>query len=286
MRAEQEGFDSYWFPEHMLIGPDILTAIALAGRETRFIELGTLSLSVFPRHPLKLAQQLATVQAAALDRLCLGLGTSFQEMVAAAYGAKFSDPMGYMTEFLEILNQLSSQDSIDYQGEHITLQTELPGSRFQMPPILLTGYGPEMLDLAGRQASGAIVFLAGPRAIGEFIAPRLNRAAASVGKPRPRLCAGLPIVVTDDKRAARELLYQALAEYERLPLFTQLMALDQSGSIIDSALIGDEAEVKATMRGMKDAGVTDLLASIYTLPGEPLNRSRAWRLLAEMRGQF
>ena len=60
--AEEDGFDSFWFPQ--LFGVDVLTVIAMAGARTQRIEIGTAVVPTFPRHPVALAQQALTAQAA------------------------------------------------------------------------------------------------------------------------------------------------------------------------------------------------------------------------------
>ncbi len=72
--AEADGFDSYWFPQ--VFGADVLTVIALAGERTHRIEMGTAVVPTFPRHPVILAQQALTAQAATGGRLTLGVGVS------------------------------------------------------------------------------------------------------------------------------------------------------------------------------------------------------------------
>ena len=53
--AERDGFASAWFAN--IFGLDAMTIVALAGRATSRIELGTAVVPTFPRHPLAMAQQ-------------------------------------------------------------------------------------------------------------------------------------------------------------------------------------------------------------------------------------
>ena len=70
--AAEEGFASAWLPQ--VSGYDTLTILALAGHETPGIELGTAVVPTYPRHPLMLAGQALTVQAASGGRLALAPG--------------------------------------------------------------------------------------------------------------------------------------------------------------------------------------------------------------------
>ncbi|MEY4164305.1 MAG: hypothetical protein RL419_147, partial [Actinomycetota bacterium] len=73
-QAEADGFESYWAPQ--IFGHDALTALAIVGREVPRIELGTSVVPTYPRHPMMLAQQCHTVNAASEGRLTLGIGLS------------------------------------------------------------------------------------------------------------------------------------------------------------------------------------------------------------------
>ena len=79
--AENDGFDSFWFAQVRGHGPDVLTVIALAGQKTRRIRLGTAVLPTYPRHPVVMAQQGLTTQAATGGRFILGIGVSDPPMI-------------------------------------------------------------------------------------------------------------------------------------------------------------------------------------------------------------
>src|SRR3989304_5362471 len=72
IKAEEEGFDSFWFGQ--TLGADVMTAIALAGQRTERIEIGVAVVPTYSRHPFAMAQQALTVQAATGGRFPLGLG--------------------------------------------------------------------------------------------------------------------------------------------------------------------------------------------------------------------
>ena len=57
-RAETAGFDAAWVSN--IFGVDAITLLALAGRMTSRIELGTFVVPTYPRHPTALAQQALT----------------------------------------------------------------------------------------------------------------------------------------------------------------------------------------------------------------------------------
>ena len=68
--VEEQGFTSAWVP-HIPWSLDGLTALVLAAQVTDHIELGTAVMPTYPRHPLAMAQQALSVQAACSGRLAL-----------------------------------------------------------------------------------------------------------------------------------------------------------------------------------------------------------------------
>ncbi len=62
VRAEADGFGAAW-SVHFSRGVDALDILAVAGTRTSRIELGVGIVPTYPRHPLALAQQVATTQA-------------------------------------------------------------------------------------------------------------------------------------------------------------------------------------------------------------------------------
>jgi 5,10-methylenetetrahydromethanopterin reductase len=60
---EGRGLATLWLPN--IFGLDAITTLAIAGRETKTIELGTAVVPTYPRHPVAMAQQALTAGAAA-----------------------------------------------------------------------------------------------------------------------------------------------------------------------------------------------------------------------------
>ena len=65
-RCEQLGFPNLWMAN--IFGLDAINALALVGRETSRLELGTAVVPTYPRHPVAIAQQALTTQAASRGR--------------------------------------------------------------------------------------------------------------------------------------------------------------------------------------------------------------------------
>ena len=103
-QAESDGFASYWAPN--IFGHDALTALAIVGREVPRIELGTSVVPTYPRHPMAIAQQCHTVNAASNGRLCLGIGLSHKVVIEGMLGMSYEKPVRHLREYLSILMPL------------------------------------------------------------------------------------------------------------------------------------------------------------------------------------
>src|ERR1700729_1585337 len=71
--ALEHGLD-FWLPQ--ISAYDALTPLAVVGREVPGLRVGTSVVPTYPRHPITLALQALTVQAATGGRLTLGIGLS------------------------------------------------------------------------------------------------------------------------------------------------------------------------------------------------------------------
>ena len=78
-QAEADGFTSLWYAS--AVTGDPLVAMAIAGRETSTIELGTAVLQTYPCHPLLQANRAASVvDAMGRSGLTLGIGPSHEPL--------------------------------------------------------------------------------------------------------------------------------------------------------------------------------------------------------------
>src|SRR5882672_1291767 len=86
--AEHAGFASFWIPQ--VPGYlDAMTAVALIGQVTERIELGTAIVPLQPRHPVALAQQAVTTNAASGGRFALGVGPSHHWIIDGQLGLAY-----------------------------------------------------------------------------------------------------------------------------------------------------------------------------------------------------
>jgi F420-dependent oxidoreductase-like protein len=274
-RAEELGFASVWTVNIQSLGYDALTLLAIAGRRTERIELGTFVVPTWLRHPAMLAQQALTTQAASDGRLILGIGLSHQVVIEKQLGVAWSHPLRHMREYLTCLNGLLAGELVTFDGQEFQIRefrVSVPDA-VQPPPVLLAALGPKMLDLAGRMSTGTAVWMGGAAYLSEHAVPTLTAAAEAAGRPAPRVVNCVPVCVTDNATAVREQASAAFVRYGQLPSYRAI--LDKAGAPdpSDVALIGDEVEVTARIQELAAAGVTDFGASIFAPEGESVERT-------------
>ena len=272
--AEAAGFTSIWVPQ-IPDDFDALTAIVLMARSTTGIELGTAVMPIQTRHPVAMAQQALSTQAVCEGRLTLGLGPSHHWIVQDMLGLPYERPARVVRDYLEVLNAaLAGPGPVDVENDGFRVHNPLDITDIVPTPILLAALAPVMLRVAGEHASGTILWMADERAIGDHIAPRITKAAEEAGRARPRVVAGLPVVLcgNDEVDAARAWANQALGHAEYSPNYERLLEQGDATDVGDLLAAGDEATVLARLQGFRDAGATDL--SFRILPMGPSREAR------------
>ena len=259
--AENDGFDSFWSAQ--VAGVDALTLFALAGQRTERIRMGTAVVPTFPRHPVMLAQQALTANAATGGRIDLGIGLSHRPTVEERWGLPFERPAQHMSEYLSVLRSLVDDGGARFEGEVFRVNADIDVPSAESFPILVAALAPRMLRIAGRQAEGTVTWMVGPRTLRTHVVPRISAAASDAGRPAPRVCVGLPIAVTDDPVGARLRAAEHFGRYGLLPSYRRMLDIEGVESPADIAVVGSEDEVTEQLNVVAEAGATELLASIF-----------------------
>ncbi len=258
--AENAGFQTIGVPN--IFSHDALTLLALAGRETERIELSTAVVPTHSRHPLYMAQQALSTQAASKGRLLLGLGTSHKVVIEDMLGLSFAKAALHMQEYLTVVKALLETGKVDFEGSLYQVRASLQVPDVQPCPIVIGGLGPRMRRLAGSLADGTITWMTGTRTLAETIVPDVRSAAREAGRPEPRVVAGFPVVVTDDPDGARTFAGKLLHIYGSLPSYRAMLDNEGAEGPGDLLIAGDERDIEAAVERLESAGVTDFGASI------------------------
>jgi F420-dependent oxidoreductase-like protein len=272
-RATDDGLASVWMAN--IFGLEALTSLAVAGSQVPGIELGTAVVPTYPRHPAVLAQQaLTTALAVGPGRLSLGIGLSHKIVIENMYGYSFERPARHMREYLSVLEPLLNGDPANVDGSTLSAHIGLSTPRTGPVPVLLAALAPRMLELAGGQADGTVLWMTGPATIRDYVVPAISAAASAAGRPSPRVVCLLPVCVTSDPDAARASAAEELAIYGQLPSYRAMLDREGAAGPADVAIVGDEDTVTAQILALADAGVTDFVAAEFAR-GKDRERTRS-----------
>lgn len=278
--AEAAGFASVWIaqpPDDF----DALTGVALMGRVTSRIEIGTAVVPLQSRHPVAMLQQALSTQAVCEGRLTLGVGPSHHWVIEDMLGLPYDKPARLVRSYLEVLKAgLAGPGKVDVENEHFRIHNPLAITDITPTPVLLAALAPVMLRIAGALADGTVLWMADARNIGEHIAPSISTAAAEAGRPAPRIVAGVPVTLCRkaDVDGAREWARTAMSHSDYSPNYERLLAHGDARDSGEFLVAGDEADVMASLERYRDAGVTDFSVRVL-----PYGKSREERIASRDR---
>lgn len=236
---EDAGFDSLWVGDHVVQPTRIrspypftadgnvtwatdtpyieaVVALAAAAAATGHIGLGTAALVLPQRNPVLLAKQLASVDAIAGGRLCLGVGAGWLREEFDALDAPFDGRGARFTEWIELLRSCWTGRPPEFRGAHYILPADtlvLP-TPARMVPILVAGHSPVALRRAGRIGDGWLAQQSLPELDPAALAVEIGQvrsAAVAADRDPDALTVVLRLVGSADRAAEAAAALPALA---------------------------------------------------------------------------
>jgi probable F420-dependent oxidoreductase len=198
--AEECGFDNAWTYDSHVLWQDGSVFLPAALAATERIRLGFCVTNPGTREPTVSASYHATLNDMYPGRVVHGIGRGDSARRTIGY-----DPVtvGEFARSTALIRELMNGRPGTLNDKEIVLEWAGNGPEI---PIYVAGYGPKVLAVAGREANGVIIQLADLDII-EWIMDQARAAAAEAGRDpaalEPIVCA--PVVLNDDKAAAREL---------------------------------------------------------------------------------
>lgn len=293
-QAEAAGFSYGWVFDSHVLWTEPYPILTLMAAATSKMKLGTCVTNPAVRDVTVTASLLGTLNLISNQRMVLGIGRG--DSSRRVLGKK-PTTLARMEEAIQQIKALATGQAIEYHGEKVQMPWIAPNSEL---PVWVAGYGPKVLNLAGRIADGVILQLADPKLIAWFIgfvhegARQAGRDPASI-----QIMAAAPVWVSDDIAAARERVrwfpalvsnhvMDLLARYDPKDLPQELTAYVQNrqgynylhhaevGSdngafvadeVVDSfCIVGPVEAHKQRLQELKDVGVDQF--NIYLMNGE------------------
>jgi alkanesulfonate monooxygenase SsuD/methylene tetrahydromethanopterin reductase-like flavin-dependent oxidoreductase (luciferase family) len=157
-RAEALGFESVWPVEHhfhravsALPCPALLLA-AVAAR-TRTLRLGTAIVQLPLAHPLRVAEELATLDVLSGGRVEVGVGRGGNPAHFAGFGVPMAESRGRFEEALDYVGLAWSEERFSFCGRYFqAADLALAPRPVQRPhpPVRVAANGAETAEWAGR----------------------------------------------------------------------------------------------------------------------------------------
>jgi alkanesulfonate monooxygenase SsuD/methylene tetrahydromethanopterin reductase-like flavin-dependent oxidoreductase (luciferase family) len=156
--AEAWGLDAVWLAEiHMnptraLVTAPLIVASAVAAR-TSHIKIGT-AVQILPLgHPLRLAEETATIDQISGGRLIFGVGRSAFPRAYNAYGISYEESQDRFAESLESIKQAWTEPTFSHHGRYHSFEnfTLVPRPvQKPHPPIRIAASQPDTYEAIGR----------------------------------------------------------------------------------------------------------------------------------------
>ena len=315
--AEAIGMHSAWIGEHhfstlgVLSCPDLVLA-QVAARTSR-IRLAP-AVTVLPlHHPIRVAEQWATLDLLSGGRVDFAAGRGYDRREYVPLGAPFDDNQAMFEEGMEIVQRLWASDaSISHRGRHYQFdEVAITPQPVQRPiPSYVASFSQPSLELAGRLGLNLIVApFAAAMTFGGLrqVAERFGEACVRHGHPPGRLMCSYFIHFAEDRAAedaarARQIRYYKECAAPAFPGDPRTAPLSYRyfGEIVDrlrsvkpadltenSVLLGSPARIVDTLKMVEAAGIAEVI--LYVNVGlKPHNqvKDEMARFMAEVAPEF
>jgi alkanesulfonate monooxygenase SsuD/methylene tetrahydromethanopterin reductase-like flavin-dependent oxidoreductase (luciferase family) len=212
--AEKWGLDAMWLaelhfaPERSVLSSPMILASAIATR-TKRMKIGT-AVQVLPLcHPLRLAEEVATVDQLSEGRLIFGAGRSGFAHTYRTYGVEYAESRERFAETLHILKRAFTEERFSHQGKYFTYEnvrlSPKPYSQ-PWPEIRIAAASPDTYTEVA--ALGHPIFVAARTGDLSELAPLVKTyrdAWKEAGHPgKGEVFLRVPVYVADTEEAAYE----------------------------------------------------------------------------------
>jgi G6PDH family F420-dependent oxidoreductase len=269
--AEQAGFDALWISDHFHPWLDeqgqsshVWSVIGAISQVTSLPITTAVTCPLVRQHPAVVAQAAATAAMLTEGGFSLGVGTgeALNEHILGSRWPPAEERLEMLEEAVFVIRELFSGRLVTYEGKHYRVEDARLYSTPDSPPrVLMSGFGPKAIRLAGRLADGFMSVQPDPDPV------RLYRESGGGDRP---VQGGLKVCWGPDEVAARKTMHRLWATdqipgeaVQLLPLprhFGQLAKL-VSEDMITAPCGPDPAVHLAGIRAYTEAGFDEVYVS-------------------------
>ena len=161
--AEACGFDSCFFGEHHqdrdgFLPSPLIVCTAVAAR-TQALKVGTSVILLPLHHPVRVAEDVITLDLVSKGRVILGVGIGYQPADFSAFAVPMEERLARFEEGVQILRHCWTGEPFSFRGKHYTLEDVTIRPRpYQRPgpPLWIGGSIPAAARRAGWIADGFV----------------------------------------------------------------------------------------------------------------------------------
>jgi len=222
-RAEGDGFESIWTPEHhftdYMLTPNVTQFLSWVAGQTSKIRLGTM-ITVLPWHdPVRVAESFVLLDHLSNGRAILGMGRGLGRVEFDAFRAEMSESRQRFTEYADaIINGLET-GFMEYDGKLY----KQPRVELRPRPLasfagrtFASAISPYSLDLMAELGVGVMVIAQKPwELVQEELAHYRNRFRELNNTEAPKPILALFVGVSEDPAKADQMRAQYLQRYAR-----------------------------------------------------------------------
>jgi len=287
--ADELGMYSVWIGEHhfnslgVLSCPDLVLAYIAA--RTKSIRLAP-AVTVLPlHHPIRVAEQWATLDLLSRGRVDFAAGRGYDEREYLPFHVDFKDNQGLFEEGMELVRRLWSEDGrISHHGKHYSFDdVRLTPKPVQRPlPAYVASFSKPSIELAARLGCGLVVApFAAAMSYGGLkqVAELYNETCAKHGtKPGRLICSYFTHFADnkaqEDAQRARQIRYYKECVIPAFPgdpktappsyryfidMVERLQKVKPEDLTENSVLIGSSARVTEILKKVEAAGFSEVI---------------------------
>jgi probable F420-dependent oxidoreductase len=196
-QAESAGFEFGWIFDSHILWLEPYPLLTLMAVNTKHMRLGTCVTNPAVRDITVTSSLFATLNLISGGRMQLGIGRGDSSRRVLGKKPVTSDRL---EESVNAFRKLTAGEQVEYEG----LPAQLSWAIGSPPPVWIAGYGPKVLQLAGRIADGVILQFADPDLIAWCLG-FVKQGAEAAGRDARKIevMSAAPVWVSKDLKVAR-----------------------------------------------------------------------------------